>query len=126
MDSTENRRDFIILSTTALLNIAFLVSYAFSANWWESAGIPILLGLPLVTGILGGKREYGFLYTIIPAYLFLLPIIQWVYVMSDFGAGQEIRKIFILFLIPLVISLPIVAIGYLIGVGIHILLKGRH
>lgn len=104
-----------------MLVLSLLVSYILSANWWESGGLPVTFGIVFLMGTIGGTREYGFLYALIPAYVFLVPIIEGAVLVNITGPEPVFRKILGAVLLPLLITVPIVGAGYLIGTGIHLL-----
>ena len=115
------RRLFVGISTGILLVLWILVSVTVGANWLEAGGLPVTLGIISLTGIFGGIRKCGLLYTLVPAYVFSVALFEGAFLVDVSGPELVLMKIVAAVVLPLLLVVPLVSVGYGLGTGVSAL-----
>ena len=105
------RRTFTGITTGVLVAVIFLVPVFVQGRWFQTGGVAVSAVLLFVVGVVGGVRKYGFIYTFLPGYIFSL----WLYHRLLPYTEPVLKPVLIRMMIVLVLSVPPVVVGYVLG-----------
>lgn len=124
-DSIE-RRKFAGFATAGVVAVIVISSVVVRPYWLKSSGVAVSIGLLVTVGAVAGIRGHGLVFAEVPSYVFSFWMVHRNILMNTSGPELILRKALVGVILPLVLSVPPVVVGYTVGFGLNKLNERRN